>query len=190
MASGSGGLRELGRAYRNGNLLPSNALAASSKLQRLTSHLNIFITETSSQAEGVARQADERFAAGSPLGPLDGIPMSFKDNFCATGLPTTCASKMLENFIAPYNATVVQKSLDSGALLVGKTNLDEFAMGSGTTDSHYGPTKNVWGRGTAYTLVNRKGEVLATEEEVGDGEEDWVVSGGSSGGSAGSGRQV
>ena len=184
MASGSGGLRELGRAYRNGNLLPSNALAASSKLQRLTSHLNIFITETSSQAEGVARQADERFAAGSPLGPLDGIPMSFKDNFCATGLPTTCASKMLENFIAPYNATVVQKSLDSGALLVGKTNLDEFAMGSGTTDSHYGPTKNVWGRGTAYTLVNRKGEVLATEEEVGDGEEDWVVSGGSSGGSA------
>ena len=120
-------------------------------------------------------------AAGCPLGPLDGVPMSFKDNFCAAGLHTTCASKMLENFVAPYNATVVQKSLDNGALIVGKTNLDEFAMGSGTIDSHYGPTRNVWGGETAYSLVNRQGEVLL-KEEAQDG--DWVVAGGSSGGSA------
>lgn len=185
MASGSGGLRELGRAYRSGNLLPSNVLAASARLQRLTSHLNIFVTECTENAQSAAKQSDARMAAGSPLGPLDGIPMSFKDNFCATGLPTTCASRMLENFVSPYNATVVQKSLDNGALLVGKTNLDEFAMGSGTTDSLYGPTKNVWGNGTAYSLINRKGELLAKKENVGgDEDDDWVVAGGSSGGSA------
>ena len=184
MASGSGGLRELGRAYRSGNLLPSNALAASAKLQRITSHLNIFVTDCAENAQSAAKQADARMTAGSPLGPLDGIPMSFKDNFCATGLPTTCASRMLENFVAPYNATVVQKSLNNGALLVGKTNLDEFAMGSGTTDSYYGPTKNVWGSGTAYSLINKKGEVLTNVEEKGDEEDDWVVAGGSSGGSA------
>lgn len=181
MATGSGGLRELGRAFRSGACTPSGALAASARLQRLTSHLNIFVTECTENAQQSAEQADARMAAGCPLGPLDGVPMSFKDNFCAAGLHTTCASKMLENFVAPYNATVVQKSLDNGALIVGKTNLDEFAMGSGTIDSHYGPTRNVWGGETAYSLVNRQGEVLL-KEEAQDG--DWVVAGGSSGGSA------
>lgn len=79
-----------------------------------------------------------------PTGPLDGIPIAIKDNFCTKDVVTTCASKMLENFVPTYNATVCQKLIDAGAVLLGKTNLDQFGMGSGTVDSIFGPTKNIW----------------------------------------------
>jgi aspartyl-tRNA(Asn)/glutamyl-tRNA(Gln) amidotransferase subunit A len=164
--AGARGVQELGRAYRAGTLLPSQVAAGAIHRQRTLGHLNLFVTETPEVAEEQASQSDGRMAAGQPLGPLDGIPMSFKDNFCTEGVKTSCGSRMLDNFVAPYSATVVQRSLDQGALLLGKTNLDEFAMGSGTTDSHYGPARNLWGG---------PGGLDA---------EDWVVAGGSSGGSA------
>lgn len=69
------------------------------------------------------------FFPGKPISPLDGVPIAVKDNFCTKGIKTTCASRMLEKFVSPYNATVVQRLLDSGAVLIGKSNLDEFAMG-------------------------------------------------------------
>jgi aspartyl-tRNA(Asn)/glutamyl-tRNA(Gln) amidotransferase subunit A len=69
------------------------------------------------------------YLTGAALGPLDGVPIAVKDNFCTKSIPTTCSSRMLANFVPPYNATVVQKLLQSGAVLVGKCNLDEFAMG-------------------------------------------------------------
>ncbi|WP_218080411.1 Asp-tRNA(Asn)/Glu-tRNA(Gln) amidotransferase subunit GatA [Anthocerotibacter panamensis] len=91
-----------------------------------------------------AQAVDAALARGETLGPLAGIPMALKDNLCTTNAPTTCASKILAGYIAPYEATVNLKLEAAGAVLVGKTNLDEFAMGSSTENSAYGPTRNPW----------------------------------------------
>lgn len=106
--------------------------------------LNAFITVTNEQAEDDAEKSNTRFETRKPLSELDGIPIAVKDNFCTKNVKTTCGSKMLENFIPSYNATVYQKLSEAGAVLIGKTNLDQFAMGSGTIDSIYGPTRNIW----------------------------------------------
>jgi len=91
-----------------------------------------------------ARIVDKKIAAGEKVGTCYGFPISIKDNICITGSKTTCASKMLENFVAPYTATVVNKLQNEDAIIIGKTNLDEFAMGLTTEFSAYGPTKNPW----------------------------------------------
>ena len=91
-----------------------------------------------------ARAIDKKISAGEKVGICYGLPISIKDNICITGSKTTCASKILENFVAPYTATVVSKLQSEDAIITGKTNLDEFAMGLTTEFSAYGPTKNPW----------------------------------------------
>ena len=111
--------------------------------------------------------------------PLEGIPVAVKDNFCVRGHPTTCGSKMLENFVPHYDATIVKQLKDLGAYVIGKTNLDEFGMGSGSIDSAFGATKSLWGSGIKYKIVG-----IDQVANTGDVGEDWIVPGGSSGGSA------
>ncbi|WP_304640972.1 amidase family protein, partial [Pseudomonas sp.] len=99
------------------------------RIDQLDSTLNSYITVTPELALEQARAADARIARGE-AGPLTGIPLAHKDLFCTQGIRTSCGSKMLDNFIAPYESTVTQRFIDAGAVTLGKTNMDEFAMGS------------------------------------------------------------
>ncbi|HYQ91420.1 MAG TPA: Asp-tRNA(Asn)/Glu-tRNA(Gln) amidotransferase subunit GatA [Candidatus Competibacteraceae bacterium] len=113
------------------------------RIERLDPQLNAFITVTTESALAQAREADRRRAAGE-RGTLLGVPIAHKDIFCTLGVRTSCGSRMLDNFIAPYNATVIEKCQAAGLVMLGKTNMDEFAMGSSTETSYYGPTRNPW----------------------------------------------
>jgi aspartyl-tRNA(Asn)/glutamyl-tRNA(Gln) amidotransferase subunit A len=113
------------------------------RVGRLDGQLNSFITVTEQQALVAARAADVRLQAGD-AGPLTGIPFAHKDIYCTRGVKTSCGSRMLDNFPAPYDATVTRKLQDAGAVMIGKTNMDEFAMGSSNETSFYGPVKNPW----------------------------------------------
>lgn len=104
-------------------------------------HLNAYITETPEVALKMAKDSDDRRAKGT-AGKLDGIPMAIKDMFCTKGIRTTAASKILSNFVPPFESTTTQKLWDAGAVCLGKTNTDEFAMGSSTITSYFGVTKN------------------------------------------------
>jgi len=113
------------------------------RIEQQDPQYNSFITVTSDQAIKQAQAADERLASGNaPL--LCGIPVAHKDIFCTQGVKTSCASKMLDNFVPPYNAAVVDNFEKNGAVMLGKTNMDEFAMGSSNENSYYGPVKNPW----------------------------------------------
>ena len=114
------------------------------KIAQLEPQLHSFITVTPELAIAQAQTIDNQIAAGKPISGLTGIPIAIKDNLCTQGLPTTCGSKMLEQFIPPYESTVTQKLLDAGAVVLGKTNLDEFAMGGSTENSAMGGTANPW----------------------------------------------
>jgi len=105
--------------------------------------LNAFVSVTRDVALAAAAEADRRIAEGK-AGPLTGIPIAHKDIFCTEGIRTTCGSKMLDNFVAPYDATVVTKLKEAGCVMIGKTNMDEFAMGSSNETSYYGPVRNPW----------------------------------------------
>ncbi len=105
--------------------------------------LNAFITVTGDQALEQAAEADRRIRSGD-AGPLTGIPMVHKDIFCTAGVPTTCGSRMLADFVSPYDATVVRRLAEAGMVSMGKTNMDEFAMGSSNESSHFGAVKNPW----------------------------------------------
>jgi aspartyl-tRNA(Asn)/glutamyl-tRNA(Gln) amidotransferase subunit A len=113
------------------------------RIERLDGTLHAFITVDPERTLAQARAADERIARGRPA-PLTGIPVAHKDLFCAKGWLTTCGSRILSNFISPYDAHVIEQFNAAGAVLLGKTNMDEFAMGSSTENSHFGPTKNPW----------------------------------------------
>jgi aspartyl-tRNA(Asn)/glutamyl-tRNA(Gln) amidotransferase subunit A len=113
------------------------------RIQRLDSKLNSFITLSEESAIAAAHQADKLFAEGK-AGSLTGLPIAQKDIFCTDGIKTTCGSKMLANFIAPYDATVVRNLKNAGTVMLGKTNMDEFAMGSSNESSFFGAVKNPW----------------------------------------------
>ncbi|WP_456267589.1 Asp-tRNA(Asn)/Glu-tRNA(Gln) amidotransferase subunit GatA [Kushneria sp. AK178] len=137
-------LAELARGLAAGDY-SSRELTTSllERIERLDPALNSFITVTGEQALDAADAADTRRHQGE-AGILDGLPLAYKDIFCTEGVRTSAGSKMLDNFIAPYNATVVEKLRHAGTVSLGKTNMDEFAMGSSNENSFYGPVKNPW----------------------------------------------
>jgi len=113
------------------------------RMERLDPRLNSYISIDAEGALAAARRVDARLGRDEG-GPLTGIPIAHKDIFCTKGLKTSCGSRMLENFVAPYDATVVERLERAGAVVLGKTNMDEFAMGSSNETSFYGPVKNPW----------------------------------------------
>jgi len=115
------------------------------RIERLNSELNAFITVDAPRALEQARRADARRAAGD-AGPLTGIPLAHKDIFCTKDLRTTCGSRMLADFVSPYDAHVIERLGAAGTVLLGKTNMDEFAMGSSNETSYFGPVKNPWNK--------------------------------------------
>ncbi|NMZ61838.1 Asp-tRNA(Asn)/Glu-tRNA(Gln) amidotransferase subunit GatA [Pseudomonas nitroreducens] len=119
------------------------ATALLARIQQLDPQLNSFITVTEEGALAQAKAADERRAKGE-TGALLGAPIAHKDLFCTQGVRTSCGSKILDAFVSPYDATVVERLADAGTVSLGKLNMDEFAMGSANESSHYGPVKNPW----------------------------------------------
>ncbi|QFU74935.1 Asp-tRNA(Asn)/Glu-tRNA(Gln) amidotransferase subunit GatA [Halioglobus maricola] len=113
------------------------------RIDAFNGELNAFITVDRQAAIAAATAADAQIAAGQG-GPLTGVPIAHKDIFCTEGMRTSCGSRMLDNFVPPYDATVISRFRDAGAVILGKTNLDEFAMGSSNENSYYGPTRNPW----------------------------------------------
>ena len=134
---------ELSTRMRTGEITAKEITAAVlEKIEATEPEINAFISVTPEQALTRAEEVDERRAAGEKLGPLAGIPLAIKDIICIEGGRTTCGSRILENFVAPYDATIVGRLRRADAVFVGKTNMDEFAMGSSTENSHFGPTRN------------------------------------------------
>ena len=138
-------IHELQEKLRKGEV-SSEEITASvfRRVDAVEDRVKSYITLMREAAFDQARAADERFRKGQPIGPLDGIPIALKDILCTQGVTTTCGSKMLFNFVPPYDATITKRLREAGAVFVGKTNMDEFAMGSSTETSHFGVTKNPW----------------------------------------------
>ncbi len=138
------GLAELARGLDNGDFTSAELVQA--LLARIDAHdkeLNAFITVTADAALQAAERADAERSKGE-TGVLNGLPIVHKDIFCTRGVLTTCGSRMLENFISPYDATVVERLADAGVVVLGKSNMDEFAMGSSNETSYFGPVRNPW----------------------------------------------
>lgn len=138
---------ELGKKIKEKEISVREAAEASlAKIKEADPELNCYITvareELFKKAEIIQKQIDDKVLAG----PLAGVPAAVKDNMCTRGLRTTCGSKMLENFVPAYTAQAVVNLEKAGALILGKTNMDEFAMGSTTETSFFGPAKNPWNK--------------------------------------------
>lgn len=138
-------ISEINKLFKDKKLKPSELYSevferAANTESIIHGHLTLFQDENIKKAA----DADKRYENGTELGILDGIPIAIKDNINIAGYATTCSSQMLSNYISPYDATVITKLKDEGVMFTGKTNLDEFAMGSSTENSAFGPTKNPW----------------------------------------------
>jgi aspartyl-tRNA(Asn)/glutamyl-tRNA(Gln) amidotransferase subunit A len=114
------------------------------RVEAVEGKIKSYLTITKDAAFARAERIDKKIAAGEQIGPLAGIPIAIKDNMCTDGIRTTCASKILHNFVPPYTATAVEKVYQAGLVPVGKTNMDEFTMGSSTENSSFQVTSNPW----------------------------------------------
>lgn len=138
---------ELGKQIRAGQVSVEEAVKdALLQIQKKEPDIHSFVTIDEEGALRTAREIQQKISDGSCTGPLAGVPVAIKDNLCTKGLLTTCSSKMLSGFVPTYTAEAVERLKQAGAVILGKTNMDEFAMGSTTETSFYGPTKNPWNR--------------------------------------------
>ena len=138
-------IHELTAAYGRGDTTPSRVTEEFfARIAKLDDKIGAYLTVTADQARAAARASDERYRQGRPLGPLDGAPITLKDVFCTKGVRTTCGSKILESFVPPYDATVTERLAKAGCVMLGKSNMDEFAMGSSTEHSALKVTRNPW----------------------------------------------
>ena len=148
--------------------------------------IHAFLYVDAAGARAAARAADERRAAGHPASPLDGVPIAVKDLMATRGMPTTCGSRLLQGWVPPYDATVVARLRSAGLPILGKTNMDEFAMGSSTEHSAYGPTRNPWdleripggsGGGSAAAVASRQAPVAIGTDTGGSIRQPAAVTG-------------
>jgi aspartyl-tRNA(Asn)/glutamyl-tRNA(Gln) amidotransferase subunit A len=136
------GLRD---SIAKGEVKSSDAVSAVfEQIEKHDAKIGAFLSTFKKDALIKAKEIDEKVSKGKPVGALAGVPIAVKDNMCTTFGTTTCASKILQNFRSPYNATVIEKLLAADAVIIGKTNLDEFAMGSSTENSGLKKTVNPW----------------------------------------------
>src|SRR4051794_8196475 len=145
--------------------------------------LNAYVLETPERATAMAKASDARIAKGD-AGPLEGVPLAIKDMFCTEGVRTTACSHILDNFVPPYESTVSSHLWRDGAVLLGKLNNDEFAMGSSNETSCFGPVVNPWRRRSAAVSARPPGDANVGRVEFPDFDDTGLVPGGSSGGSA------
>ena len=114
------------------------------RIHRLEDKINAYVTLVEEEALKKAKQIDRKVSEGKPVGKLAGVAIAVKDAICTQGIPTTCSSRMLKNFVPPYDAEVIERIKREDSVIIGKTNMDEFAMGSSTETSYFGPTRNPW----------------------------------------------